>query len=365
MGILKKNLLELIKRTSLSSRGIAFLILHALYIVHGVLTVVFMCARVPQLVISNLTAILLYTFVYLNCVKRGRYICYTWILFFIIQIHSVFAYIMLGWDYGFSLYCIIIMPLAVFAFYLFEKENIHIKKIMFADFVVLACVLGSRVWVYKHGAFVVRNRNWAVGVSTFNMYVCGTITILLCSMFIYQRVYTDNKLKKQTERLDFMANYDSLTMLRNRRNLRSVLLKEMYQRKEKTNTKPMCIALGDIDDFKKINDKYGHDCGDMVLVKLGSIFIDKIKDLGYAGRWGGEEMLFMFPMLLEDSKALVSDITKEINEYVFTYNDEKFKVSMTFGITEYAEGVTLDEMLIKADMLMYQGKSAGKNQIVI
>lgn len=365
MGILKKNILEVIKRTSLSFRGIAILILSALYIVHGILAIAFAFAGIVPLIISNIIAIILYTCTFFTCACKERYSCFVIFSFIIIELHSVYAYVMLGWDYGFSLYCVLMMPIALFMLYLYEKEKMNLKSALILNFITLLCVLASRVSVYINGPQITLNRDWAVAISTFNMFISGTSTLVFCGVFIYQRLYMDSKIRKQTEKLDFMANYDSLTMLRNRRNLRGILLKEYYKRKEKMIHEPMCIALGDIDNFKKINDIYGHDCGDMVLVKLGSIFINRMKNKGYVARWGGEEMLFFLPMNLQEAKKIMNDILEEINDFVFTYNNRDFSVSMTFGITEYQEGKTLDEMLIKADMLMYQGKEAGRNRIIV
>lgn len=365
MKVFNKKILELIKKTSLSFEGVSNLILYMLCLVHGILAILFAFAGVSVLVISNVIAIVLYMVFHMICESRACYICFVRVVFIIVELHSMFSFVVIGLDFGFNYYCITMLPLYVFMLYFFKKENIKLKTVLFWDFVLLVIVMVLRGFIGRYGGFVELGPLWAIGISTFNILVCGTTTMLLSGVFVYQRMYTDERLKKQTDRLDFMANYDALTMLRNRRNLRSILMREFYQRQKNMSEKPICIALGDIDDFKKINDMYGHDCGDMVLVKIGSIFLDKIKGKGYVARWGGEEVLILIQVPFEESKVLIEDIRKEINDLVFTYNKKEFHVSMTFGLTEYSKGVTLDEMLIKADVLMYQGKKAGKNQMVV
>lgn len=121
------------------------------------------------------------------------------------------------------------------------------------------------------------------------------------------------------------------------------------------------VAIADIDDFKKINDTYGHDCGDYVLKKIANILgkypTDKLKVF----RFGGEEIIFIYTndFCVYD---LFEKMRKEVNSYNFIFNKHKFRISMTFGISPL--GDNFDELFKAADELLYVGKKSGKNNVM-
>ena len=124
------------------------------------------------------------------------------------------------------------------------------------------------------------------------------------------------------------------------------------------------MALGDIDFFKKINDTYGHDCGDLVLTKLSDIFVKYMDNNGIPIRWGGEEFLLVFKADYQTAYELVDNMMDEIRKNRFEYEDTTFHVTMTFGITEYRQKESIEEIVKRADDLLYKGKTGGRNQIV-
>lgn len=158
-----------------------------------------------------------------------------------------------------------------------------------------------------------------------------------------------------------MVERDPLTMLLNRR---SCLMKM----EELTENKVLyTVAMGDIDFFKKINDTYGHACGDYVLKEVSSLL------KGYAGesyafvsRWGGEEFLIVFPSKgTEEALGIVSEILDEIRKAEYTYEEKTFKVTMTFGISQYRSGDNREAAVNRADKLLYKGKQSGRNRIIV
>lgn len=159
-----------------------------------------------------------------------------------------------------------------------------------------------------------------------------------------------------------LVEQDALTMLANRRfgdkQLRQ-LVKNMS-----TDKTSFCIAIGDIDDFKKVNDTYGHDCGDLVLKSVAGVFHRQMQGNGFAARWGGEEFLLVFENRnILQAKLLLKNILEEIRSMECKYDDISVCVTMTFGL---APGDTdnVTELLRAADERLYQGKNNGKNQVV-
>jgi len=127
------------------------------------------------------------------------------------------------------------------------------------------------------------------------------------------------------------------------------------------------VGIADIDDFKKVNDTYGHDCGDFVLVKLTQSFLQKIRVTDSVCRWGGEEFLFLFPETIEQGAMIVVErIRKSIEELNIDYRGNLIKVTITIGVSFYNGQDNLDgkELVNRADKALYKGKSEGKNKVV-
>lgn len=156
---------------------------------------------------------------------------------------------------------------------------------------------------------------------------------------------------------------DSLTGLYNRRVGRIELSKYVEEAEHSNYRKHVTIALGDIDFFKKVNDSYGHECGDMVLTTISGILKNHMEKSGIPIRWGGEEFLLVLKTDYDTSLRLLRDILDEIRETPFQYEDKEFRVTMTFGITSYRAEETIEQVVKRADDLLYQGKSEGRNRI--
>lgn len=127
---------------------------------------------------------------------------------------------------------------------------------------------------------------------------------------------------------------------------------------------PYCIGMGDIDFFKKFNDTYGHDCGDLVLREVARIFLENMIGKGFTIRWGGEEFLIVYEdATLEKAYEHLCSIKEKIINYQLDYNGQKLSVTMTFGLTR-GDSRDIDDIVKEADNLLYFGKQNGRNQIV-
>ena len=159
-----------------------------------------------------------------------------------------------------------------------------------------------------------------------------------------------------------MIEQDTLTELFNRRCAHRKL--QGILPKAGTPGEAFSLCLGDIDFFKKVNDTYGHDCGDIVLKKVADTLRAHMHSCGFAARWGGEEFLLVFDhMSAYEAYDSLEALMSKIRALEIPYNDEILHITMTFGL---ADGSTSDlQKLIKtADANLYKGKSGGRNQIV-
>lgn len=126
------------------------------------------------------------------------------------------------------------------------------------------------------------------------------------------------------------------------------------------------IVIGDIDNFKLINDTYGHKVGDKVLKFIGSILNDSIRDTDIVGRYGGEEFIIcLLENDLDNAYKTVERIRNKIEDTMIDIGNDKISITMTFGISNYNINKTYEETVEEADKALYIGKTNGRNQTKI
>lgn len=159
---------------------------------------------------------------------------------------------------------------------------------------------------------------------------------------------------------------DTLTGLYNRRTGRQFL--GLLWDTARINFTSLALVMCDIDFFKKVNDAYGHDEGDVVLKTVGEVlskYCDNSND-SFAIRWGGEEFLMGFLMSGPQTLKIVNNIRDEIKAKEFTApNGETFKITMTFGLVTAASTEEISSVVARADAKLYKGKENGRDQIVV
>ena len=171
------------------------------------------------------------------------------------------------------------------------------------------------------------------------------------------------ELKEVKEKLLLSSNIDPLTGLYNRRYMMDRISEEVNRyRRNKT---PFCIMVADIDYFKEINDRFGHDCGDEVLQTISNLINAEIRNIDTLSRWGGEEFLILLPETqIYSARSVAERIRQSILKNVFAYENATFHLTMTFGLATYENDQTIKETIKKADNALYQGKLAGRNRII-
>lgn len=179
---------------------------------------------------------------------------------------------------------------------------------------------------------------------------------------------TTEELEEANRRLQYMAITDGLTQVFNRREIQDRITKSVKQYaafgENRLNNKLSLIMI-DIDDFKKVNDTYGHKVGDNVLIGL----CDMLKDVisrhapgASIGRWGGEEFMILLPgYALERTQNVAEVIRKEFAEINF---DEAGCQTISVGVSEVVDGENADTFCMRVDSALYEAKGAGKNRVV-
>lgn len=170
-------------------------------------------------------------------------------------------------------------------------------------------------------------------------------------------VVGQRELQKQNKNLLELAHYDQLTELYSRS-----YLKECHAFAKQNEY----LAIGDIDDFKRINDTYGHICGDGILRELAELLRSQLDPNVFLCRWGGEEFVFVFPNMSNDEvKEQVSILCKAIDAHQFQYQEHTISITMTFGLSKGKAQLPLSDWIEQSDARLYKGKRIGKNCVIL
>ena len=182
---------------------------------------------------------------------------------------------------------------------------------------------------------------------------------------IYERTEslldTQRELEEDKNELTRMALTDSLTGLSNRTHMNQILHKE-YSRFERHNQR-FGIIMIDIDHFKKVNDNYGHDAGDVVLKQLAKIFESAIRTSDFVARWGGEEFLICCTTIEETDLLPIAETIRQL--VANTEFEKTGQITASLGCAAIVKGETIGELIKRADIALYEAKNNGRNQSVV
>lgn len=239
-------------------------------------------------------------------------------------------------------------------FTIVEAFFFDVKLVAFSTVGISASMFIS--WFVKGERLLPPQDDYFVANMTFRM-----VGILL--MFLSINIITYFGGKFLVEELEKYVNYDTLTHLLNRRSMDNYL--QAAYKQAKTGKATFCLMMMDIDDFKKVNDTYGHAFGDEVLKYVAATISTGVKKDDNVFRWGGEEILVLLETDEEKTVAAAERIRKDIAKDPVIYQDgTEVYVTVTIGVAPYYNGVSIQQMMEEADAKLYFGKRNGKNQVV-
>jgi diguanylate cyclase (GGDEF)-like protein len=181
---------------------------------------------------------------------------------------------------------------------------------------------------------------------------------------VLQLSYSDEIEKEYHAKLFNFAACDALTGLYNKRFMFNEL--ENYSRITRRSGRPFSIIMIDIDDFKQINDRFGHLSGDEYLKQLAELIRRSLRDQDIAGRIGGEEFLVILPeTAIDGAFRLAVRIRKNVEEFVLPYQNSEIRTTISSGVCQYEKGIKdVKEFLDLADQAMYEAKRSEKNKVM-
>ncbi len=170
------------------------------------------------------------------------------------------------------------------------------------------------------------------------------------------------EISRLSSELEKAAKTDPLTGLSNRR-----IFKEIFERERSRHGRSgsqLCVIMGDLDGFKKINDTYGHSAGDQVLLRVARILEGSSRIHDYLIRWGGDEFLVLLPdTSIEGGRSFADKVLYELDKSAESSDDPLGEISICFGVTGLMPGDDADGVIARCDRLLYESKSRGRGRI--
>lgn len=170
-------------------------------------------------------------------------------------------------------------------------------------------------------------------------------------------------LEAQLRNMNEQVREDQLTGSLNRRGIDEVFEREIARAER--GSLSLSVAMIDVDNFKQVNDSYGHDVGDNVLIYLISVLKETLRKVDIVGRFGGEEFIIFLPdTSLEDAALVITRLQKELANGIFLHNHERIMVTFSAGVVSRVSKEEQVSLVRRADEALYRAKLSGKNRVI-
>lgn len=260
--------------------------------------------------------------------------------------HAAIGTLMLGWESGFHYLLLMFIPSVVMTS---SRQRVQVFLIALLAFLGALDVL-ARMW----GPLAPIPQASLLALKWLNIS-------LFVVMFSALASYVRHKITQAEQRLKILATVDALTGLHNRRHFESVAEQHMARRRRSGISS--AVVIGDIDFFKKINDTFGHEAGDLVLVAVSRLLKNGLREVDSLARWGGEEfVLLIHETGLADAIAVTDRIRHAIEDSLVSHPAGEIRCTMSFGITQLRPNDTLGDAIDRADRALYRSKAQGRNR---
>lgn len=310
-----------------------------------------------------------------------------WVVLFNAEVivHAVLCTIVQGLDTAFFLLPLMVLPVLSYYLFIYCSRRVFFRTAVVMIAVTVATLAFMIIFVEAVGSvYILVDMHELTGVEILTLRVINITftfgTLMLFTVTFYIEVTRAmSQLHETNMELNYIATHDALTGLSNRHSLW-----QFFDDLE-SSREHYCIVLGDLDDFKKINDTYGHDCGDVVLKSVAGVILSNMTEVDMACRWGGEEMLIVMRGTREECFERLGKIKSEICGLGIVHENTPVKVTMTFGFADSEEKtqslktaeieilttatrtqahIGIESLISMVDKRLYVGKRNGKNVII-
>lgn len=261
--------------------------------------------------------------------------------------HAAIGTLMLGWESGFHYLLLMFIPSVAMTS---SRRALQVFLIALLSFLgaldVISRMCGPLAPIPEASLIILKWLNMSLFVVMFSMLAS----------------YYRHKITKAEQRLKILASLDALTGLHNRRYFESVVEQHIAQLRR--NVSHSAVVIADVDLFKNINDTFGHEAGDLVLISISRLFKKELREVDAVARWGGEEFIFLMQETqLADAMAVTERIRRAIEESAVSHQGKEIRCTVSFGVTQLLPGDTLGDAFARADLALYRSKAEGRNRV--
>ncbi len=264
--------------------------------------------------------------------------------------HATIGTLLIGWDAGFYYYLFLFIPAIVVG----GGRRTPVVLLSF----LLVFYLGLHALARSTGPVQPLASDLTVS------FVHGFNVVVVFSMAALTANYYYNTVRRAERRLMKMATTDPLTGLFNRRSL--IAQADASIRQGSADAQSTALVLGDIDHFKKVNDRYGHEAGDAILEQVAELLNSVARHGDIVARWGGEEFLIFLPATGLDSALILAERVREaVAAQALDHAGTSIPITMSLGVAELAPGEPLGAAIARADRGLYASKTDGRNRVSV
>lgn len=319
------------------------------FVTHGLLLAIFLLLRADVLAVYNLVS----CSVFALCLRMNRTPGYR-TAFLIgaleVVVHSTLCVLFIGWETGFHYFILGIIPFCIVVPDLSLPRKVMTATALVAVYGVLYLVAVRIPVQYALSASIVQTLKYANLVVTF-------------AAFSFLVHFLSQASEEAERRVRDASRTDYLTGVLNRRGMAERL--EAARATALRSAQQLSVIIGDLDHFKQVNDRYGHNCGDRVLVQATECLQTVLRNGDVVSRWGGEEFLILLPDTSASGALTAGEkLLQSFRSANFVCSSVQFSMTITLGAATFRGDESVEALIGRADRALYSGKQAGRNRLV-
>ncbi|GGE68766.1 GGDEF domain-containing protein [Streptosporangium jomthongense] len=301
----------------------------------------------PILAWINVVSVAMYVAAY-YALKRKQNRFAVRLIWIEVIVHSALGTVIIGWGSGFHYYLLMFIPVLFM--------TMPLRSAVFSLIGLWGYYIGLDVLMWFMEPVQPISSGALLGVHLFNLSVVFGMFSYLAYFYLGMVLSAQHKLRR-------LATVDSLTRLFNRR--QGSFLAEKEISRFRRSGQPVAFMLLDVDHFKTINDRYGHEMGDRILAEIGKLIPAQLRTQDLVARWGGEEFLIILPGSDIDSAMVSAERVRE----ALSSHDWKaatgitMTVTVSVGVSELCKSDNMASVISRADQALYRGKAGGRNRV--
>ena len=309
----------------------------------------FLALGSPLLAWLNVLSMALYATAYWLLLRRANSAALL-LIWLEVTGHAALGTWLIGWDSGFHYYLLMFIPAIT-------VSARHLARPALLLLVLFGFYLGLHALSHHAGAQMPLTDHGLAVVHGFN------VAVVFCMAAYTARFYYAT-VRRAEAQLQSQAATDPLTGLSNRRSL--IARAEQTLVRARAAGRPTALVIADIDHFKQINDRHGHDAGDQVLVSTAELLRGASRAQDVVARWGGEEFLVLLPdTSLEDAQSVAERIRCAVAGHATHPAGAPLTATLSLGVCEVRGDESLSGAIARADGALYQSKQAGRNRVTV